>query len=67
MDKYEECLDEVKMLRGIPPYNGSGNQCKGDGYYAKSIYAKYPKSLIEKANTECNKIQNKIDEFIKTL
>lgn len=51
-DKSErrEARDALKMLRGDAPYNGGGNPCQGDGYYAASLRDRYgmPVHEIEK-------------------
>lgn len=59
MTEYEKCLDDVKNQRGTYPYNGF-NLVKGDGYFAKSIEEKYPKTMIQKAVKECKEIEQKI-------
>lgn len=59
MTKYEKCLDDIKKLNGIYPYN-EFNPCKGDGYFWNDIRKKYPMSLISEAIKECNEIEQKI-------
>lgn len=40
-----EALDELKMLRGQPPYNNWSNICAHDGYFAASLVRKYGMSI----------------------
>lgn len=61
MTKYESCLDDVKKLKGLPPYGF--NPCIGDGYFYESLKKKYTLNMLEKAFRECNEIQQKINEL----
>lgn len=40
-------LNELKMLYGLPPHDGSGNPCAHDGLYAKSLERKWDMSISE--------------------
>lgn len=42
-----EIVDKLKMLDGLPPHDGGGNFCRGDGYFANSIIRDYGMSLSE--------------------
>lgn len=44
MDK-QKAIDDLKMLEGLPPYDGGSNHCRGDGYFARSLEQKYGMSL----------------------
>jgi hypothetical protein len=43
-----QALDDMKKLRGLPPYNET-NPCYGDGYFAASLERKYGCTLEELA------------------
>ena len=45
----EKCVDKLKMLRGLKPYNTSSNFCYGDGYFAESIKKEFSKEMIAEA------------------
>ncbi len=32
-----KALKALKILNGLPPYDDTGNICRGDGYFARSI------------------------------
>ena len=40
-----EALDDLRKLQGLPPYDGDGNICRGDGYFARSLEKKYGMDL----------------------
>ena len=44
MDK-KKAIDELKKLEGLPPHDGGGNICRGDGYFAVSLERKYGMSI----------------------
>lgn len=67
MSSYKDCLDDVKRLQGIFPYDDGGNICRGDGYFYQSLKSKYSKDMLEKAFKECDEIQNKIIEASRTI
>jgi hypothetical protein len=37
----QECVEDLKKLRGIAPHNHPSNLVYGDGYFAKSLDSKY--------------------------
>jgi hypothetical protein len=39
--------EDLKKLRGLPPYNTPSNTCWGDGYFAASLRKKYGVSIEE--------------------
>ncbi len=47
----QKAINDLKQLRGLPPYDGFSNFCANDGYYAKSLERKYGMSIgeLEKA------------------
>lgn len=45
----KELIKKLKMLHGLPPYNGGGNICQGDGYFANSIDRDYGAAMVEAA------------------
>lgn len=40
-----ELIKDLKMLNGIPPYDGPENYVRGDGYFANSFKEKYGASV----------------------
>lgn len=66
MNDYKSCLDDVKKLMGIPPYDGY-NPCLGDGYFYESIKRKYTSNMLNIALKECSEIQQKIKEICGTI
>ena len=55
---WKELDDELAMLDGLPPYDGSSNPCCHDAYYGKSLEQKYGlpvrllRRIVEKRKTE---------------
>lgn len=47
----QECLDDLRRLYALPPYNGSTNYVAHDGYFAQSIRDGYDEKLL----AECRK------------
>lgn len=45
--KRREALDDLKKLRGLPPYDNWSNICYGDGYFANSLVRRYGMSISE--------------------
>ena len=45
----DKIVDDLKMLRGLPPYDTGSNICRGDGYFARSLEKKYGKTIEELA------------------
>lgn len=43
----KQAVEDIKMLRGLPPYNNWGNISYGDDYFAQSIKSKYGCDDIE--------------------
>lgn len=41
----KNCVDDLKKLRALPPYNNPGNLVAYDGIFAKSIERKYSKRV----------------------
>jgi hypothetical protein len=37
----QECVEDLKKLRGIAPHNHPSNLVYGDGYFAKSLDSRY--------------------------
>jgi len=48
----KKLMDELKMLKGLPPYDDWSNICYGDGYFWKSIQNKYTEKQIAEAEKE---------------
>lgn len=42
-----ECMEDLKKLYGLKPYDGSSNYVMGDSYFGAGIRKKYPSELIE--------------------
>lgn len=60
-----EIIDKLKMLDGLPPHNGGGNFCRGDGYFANSIVRQYGMSITELTKaTGYDKIAKKIQALL---
>lgn len=66
MNGYDKCLDDMKKYTGTYPYNGF-NPSKGDNYFIIDMQRKYPYKWIKKAYKECKVIDEKVNEFIKSL
>ena len=49
---YRQCLDDLKRLYGMAPYDGNTNYVRNDGYFAASINKQYPKEVIEECRKE---------------
>lgn len=49
---YRNCLDDLKRLYGMDPYDDNTNYVRNDGYFAASINKQYPKELIEECRKE---------------
>ena len=41
--------DEVKKFLGVPPYDDSGNICKGDPIFYRSLCSIYGEKQVQKA------------------
>lgn len=37
MDRMTKCVDMLKKLKGLPPYDKGSNYVRGDSFFAKSI------------------------------
>ena len=60
----QECVEDLKMLRGIAPHNHPSNIVYGDGYFANSLETKYARPVREEAErrleVECTKLTVRI-------
>jgi hypothetical protein len=52
MSKVTECMEELKKLHGLPPYDEPGNLLYGDGYFAQSIRGRYAKQTMDEAKSQ---------------
>ena len=43
------CVEDLKKLRGMPPYDTTSNYVQGDAYFAKSIDRNYSEKTYEQA------------------
>lgn len=43
-------IDDLKKFSGLPPYDGGGNIVAGDGYFIRSIEARFGESMVAAAN-----------------
>jgi hypothetical protein len=50
-----ELRDDVRKLLGKPPYNHPANFCWNDGYFHRSLQAKYGDARVAKMTTEVEK------------
>lgn len=53
----EKLIDDLKKLKGLPPYDNWSNICCGDGYFWKDIQNRYTESEIEEAQKIIKKEQ----------
>ena len=51
------CIDDLKKLSGLPPYDGPSNYVAGDGYFAMSIKRDYDSDILAEAEKEINKLR----------
>ena len=42
-------VDDLKMLRGLPPYDDSSNLCLNDSYFSASIDREFGEDMVEAA------------------
>ena len=42
---WTEAETDLKKLRGLPPYDGPSNICRGDAYFAMGIEKRYGMSI----------------------
>ena len=60
----QDCVEDLKQLRGVAPHNHPSNIVYGDGYFAKSIDAKYTVEVRAEAEkrleVECTKLTIRI-------
>lgn len=51
-----ECIRNLKMFYGLPPYDGPTNYCRNDSWFKISIYNDFEEETIIQAKAE---IRNK--------
>lgn len=60
----QDCVEDLKKLRGLAPHNHPSNLVYGDSYFARSIDSKYTAQVREEAEkrleTECEKLTVRI-------
>jgi len=60
----QECVEDLKKLRGVAPHNHPSNIVYGDGYFARSIDNKYTAQVREEAEkrleAECERLTVRI-------
>lgn len=49
-----ECLNRLRRLRGLPPFDGADNICRNDGYFASSILRDFAPNVRDAAEILCN-------------
>ena len=54
-NEVKKCVDDLKKLRGLPPYNTPSNIVLNDGRFAKNISDNYSTDVIEMAEIEIAK------------
>jgi len=56
----QECVEDLKRLRGVAPHNHPSNIVYGDGYFANSLKTKYTSQVMAEAEkrleAECEKL-----------
>lgn len=52
MSDLAAAVKDLRMLNGLPPFDGPGNICRSDGHFAASIERKYPRALLDKAKAQ---------------
>jgi len=57
-----QLLDDLKKLRGLPPYDTWSNHCCGDGYFAGSIRAKWSAAQIDQANKYLDSLESRLNQ-----
>lgn len=52
MDRHNvaKCVDDLKKLNGLPPYDGASNYVQHDGYFAMSIERDYDRRTRDEAD-----------------
>ena len=55
----KNCVRDLAMFRGLPPYDIPSNYTRGDGYFIMSIINKYGQDMVDKVNAELDKIESK--------
>ena len=48
----KQCIDDLKKLRGLPPYDGADNPCRWDGIFAISLREKSSETVMKKARAK---------------
>ncbi len=62
-----EAIDDLKKLYGMPPYD-SGNPCRWDGIYSRSLETKYNLTLSELVKAvKFNEIEAKWEQLKRSL
>lgn len=44
-----KCVDDLKKLNGLPPYDGGSNFVRNDGWFARSIEQDYDRATRDEA------------------
>ena len=47
---FRQCLEDYRVLFGVPPHDTMSNIAQSDGYFAASLKDKYPESMRKKAS-----------------
>ena len=55
----EQCVDQLKKLEGLPPYDTWSNHCAGDGYFAASIERDFSPETVVAARKKVKKLSKK--------
>jgi hypothetical protein len=45
----KSCMDDLRKLHALPPYNEIGNHCAGDGIFGAAIRKKYTRTTFRLA------------------
>ena len=56
----QDCVEDLKQLRGIAPHNHPSNIVYGDGYFANSLKTKYTAEVMAEAEKRLEIESNKL-------
>ena len=59
----KNCVRDLAMFRGLPPYDTPSNYTRGDGYFIMSINNKYGRDMVDKVNAELDKLELKYRRY----
>lgn len=63
-DDVDKCVDALKRLRGLPPYDGPMNLSYNDNWFSASIRNEFSPETIEKAEARISIIIKELEEHL---